>query len=579
MDKLGIEQINLVREKSDIVDVISSYLPLTPRGKNYFGVCPFHDDNHPSMSVSKEKQIYKCFSCGASGNVFQFVEDYEHVSFKESLQILANRAGITLNISNVQNTRKNDDLYKIYEIANKFYQNNILTVQGKNARNYLENRNINKEVIKTFGIGLSLKENNVLSKMLISKKFNEKSLEKSGLVQNKGASFSDLYYNRIMFPLHDLEGNVVGFSGRIYEGEDTSKYINTRETEIFKKGELLYNYYHAKNDIRKKGQVIIVEGFMDIIRMHTIGVTNAVATMGTAVTKYQANLIKRLAKEVILCFDGDAAGEKATLSCSEELLKIDVTPKVVRLEENLDPDEYILKYGEQRFKEKIDHAINLMDFKLNYYKKGKNLNSIEDTAFYVNKVIEDLSKIEDDVLKELTIKKISKEANIDEEFLKSKVKKNQKTEKIEKNTKKIQKNENKFEKAQKNLVYYMLQDKKAVKLYIEKHPFIENESYRSLCNYIVEFYKENEYIHPADILASLYDNETLTNTLKSLLVLDLPEEASEEEIMDYIKVIKEASITYEINRLQQQIKEAELPSRKAELMDKIIHLKMEVNNL
>ena len=579
MDKLGIEQINLVREKSDIVDVISSYLPLTPRGKNYFGVCPFHDDNHPSMSVSKEKQIYKCFSCGASGNVFQFVEDYEHVSFKESLQILANRAGITLNISNVQNTRKNDDLYKIYEIANKFYQNNILTVQGKNARNYLENRNINKEIIKTFGIGLSLKENNVLSKMLISKKFNEKSLEKSGLVQNKGASFSDLYYNRIMFPLHDLEGNVVGFSGRIYEGEDTSKYINTRETEIFKKGELLYNYYHAKNDIRKKGQVIIVEGFMDIIRMHTIGVTNAVATMGTAVTKYQANLIKRLAKEVILCFDGDAAGEKATLSCSEELLKIDVTPKVVRLEENLDPDEYILKYGEQRFKEKIDHAINLMDFKLNYYKKGKNLNSIEDTAFYVNKVIEDLSKIEDDVLKELTIKKISKEANIDEEFLKSKVKKNQKTEKIEKNTKKIQKNENKFEKAQKNLVYYMLQDKKAVKLYIEKHPFIENESYRSLCNYIVEFYKENEYIHPADILASLYDNETLTNTLKSLLVLDLPEEASEEEIMDYIKVIKEASITYEINRLQQQIKEAELPSRKAELMDKIIHLKMEVNNL
>lgn len=573
------EQINLIREKSDIVDVISSYIPLTPRGKNYFGVCPFHDDNHPSMSVSKEKQIYKCFSCGASGNVFQFIQDYEHVSFNESLQILAKRAGIALNSDHIKTTRKNEDLYTLYEIAEKFYHNNILTSEGKKARDYLESRKINKEIIKEFGIGLSLKDTKLLSKIFVSKKYNEKIILNSGLVKKNNATFEDLYYNRIMFPLYNLEGNVVGFSGRIYDGTSDSKYINTRETEIFKKGELLYNYYHARNDARQKGQIIIVEGFMDVIRMYTVGVTNVVATMGTAVTKNQALLIKRLAKEVILCFDGDTAGEKATVSCSEELLKIGVTPKVVRLEENLDPDEYILKYGKEKFKEKIDHAINLMDFKLNYYKKGKNLHSIEDTASYVNMVIDDLSKIEDDILRELTIKKISKEANIDEEFIKSKVKMPQNIKKIEKKEQKLQKKENKFEKAQKNLVYYMLQDKNAVKLYIEKHPFIDNEDYRELSNYIVEFYKENEYVHIADILTSLYNNEKLMNIAKSLLQLDLKDEVSEEEISDYIKVIKEGFITNEIERLQEKIKEEQLPSKKAEWMNKIIHLKMEVNNL
>ena len=573
------EQINLIREKSDIVDVISSYIPLTPRGKNYFGVCPFHDDNHPSMSVSKEKQIYKCFSCGASGNVFQFIQDYEHVSFNESLQILANRAGIALNSDHIKTTRKNEDLYTLYEIAEKFYHNNILTSEGKKARDYLESRKINKEIIKEFGIGLSLKDTKLLSKIFVSKKYNEKIILNSGLVKKNNATFEDLYYNRIMFPLYNLEGNVVGFSGRIYDGTSDSKYINTRETEIFKKGELLYNYYHARNDARQKGQIIIVEGFMDVIRMYTADIHNVVATMGTAVTKNQALLIKRLAKEVILCFDGDTAGEKATVSCSEELLKIGVTPKVVRLEENLDPDEYILKYGKEKFKEKIDHAINLMDFKLNYYKKGKNLHSIEDTASYVNMVIDDLSKIEDDILRELTIKKISKEANIDEEFIKSKVKMPQNIKKIEKKEQKLQKKENKFEKAQKNLVYYMLQDKNAVKLYIEKHPFIDNEDYRELSNYIVEFYKENEYVHIADILTSLYNNEKLMNIAKSLLQLDLKDEVSEEEISDYIKVIKEGFITNEIERLQEKIKEEQLPSKKAEWMNKIIHLKMEVNNL
>lgn len=579
MEKMGNEQINEIRQKSDIVDVISSYIPLTPRGKNYFGVCPFHEDNHPSMSVSKEKQIYKCFSCGASGNVFQFVQNYENVSFREAVQILAHKLGLSYDFGQALKPKKNEDLYKIYDIAGKFYQNNIHTTSGKKAREYLEKRNFNKEIIQEFGIGLSLKDNHLLSKMLVSKKFPEKDLDNSGLLLKKNNEYQDLYYNRIMFPLHDLEGNIVGFSGRIYEGEDTSKYVNTRETEIFKKGNLLYNYYRAKNEARKKSQIIIVEGFMDVIRLHTISIYNVVATMGTAVTKFQANLIKRLGKEVVLMFDGDEAGEKATLSCSEELIKIGVVPKVVRLEENLDPDEYIIKYGENKIKEKIDYAINLMDFKLNFYKKGKNLNSVEDTATYVNKVIEDLSKINDDILRELTIKKISSESNLDEKFLKGKLEKNTKKEPLVKKEQKVTNILNKFEKAEQNLVYYMLQEKKAVKMYLEESPFIENAEYRSLANYIVQFYKENENVGIADILTNLEENEELKSTVQRLILLDLKDYVTEEEIEDYIKVLKENTLTEQMKRLQKEIGKENLPSRKAELMDQIIQLKMEVNKL
>ena len=578
MNSVNQEIINEIRSSIDIVDVISSYLPLTQKGKNYFGVCPFHDDNNPSMSVSKDKQIFKCFSCGASGNVFKFIQDYENISFMEALKKCADNAGITLSVnikSKNDSFSKYKDLYDIYDIATKFYQNNINTGAAKEAKNYLLNRNLDENIIKEFKIGLSLKNRDMLTKLLLNKKYSEKDLIRSGLAVQNNLGITDIYYDRIMFPLEDLTGKIVGFSGRLYNGEKNFKYINTKETEIFKKGEILYNYFRAKESARQKGYVIVMEGFMDVIRAYTIGITNVVATMGTAVTKNQAMTIKKMAKEVYLCFDGDEAGAKATSSCADELIKIGINPKIIRLEENLDPDEYIQKYGKERFLTKINNPINLMDFKMNYLKKGKNISSSEDLAEYVNDIIKELEKIDDDVLKEITLKKISLESNLDIEFLKSRLKKTDKVDtKEEVKTKKTKKD--KYEKAQENLIYYMLESKEVIKLYNKKITYMPNDKFRFLAREISLYYKEYGDFNVADFMTSI-TNEEIYNTLSYILTLDLKENYNEEEINDYINVIKEYNINAQIKRLKEKMKNISDPIGQAEIAEEIKKLKIDIN--
>ena len=373
------ELINEIRNKIDIVEIVSNYVPLTQRGKNYFGVCPFHDDHSPSMSVSKEKQIYTCFSCGATGNVFTFVSEYEHINFYEAVKLLGNKVGYNLG-SATSSKNKEDKSLSIYDSACKFYQNNLNTALGKNAQEYLEKRKIDKETIKKFRIGLSISKTS-LTDYLLNKKIPLKDLISLGISNDNG---SDLFVNRIMFPLYDLQGNVVAFSGRIYNTKDSSKYINTKETRIFKKGNLLYNYHQAKDILKKSESIIVMEGFMDVIRASTIGINNCVATMGTAFTKQHANLLRKMTDNIILCFDGDQAGEEATTSAIEVLKEIAITPKVVRLEHNLDPDEYILKYGESSFKAKLDNPESAIEFLMKIHKSNKNLKDLNDVSKYID---------------------------------------------------------------------------------------------------------------------------------------------------------------------------------------------------
>ena len=577
MEVISNEQINNIRSSVDIVEIISSYLPLTQKGKNYFGVCPFHDDHSPSMSVSKEKQIYTCFSCGATGNVIKFVMDYENISFLEALKVLADKAGIALNINITKNNLNFDkykELYNIYDFAFKFYQNNINTSNGIEAKNYLHSRNIDDKVIKEFGIGISLKKIDLLTKMLIKKNYSINDLIKSGLIVKGKNNYMDIYYNRIMFPLYNLNGQVVGFSGRIYDTNDSSKYINTKETEIFKKGELLYNYHRSKNICRQKNEVIVMEGFMDVIRAFTIGVENTVATMGTAVTKNQALLIKKMAKDVILCFDGDSAGAKATNACIELFNEIGVNPKIVRLEENLDPDEYILKYGKEKFISKLNNPINIMDFKLSYFKKNKDFSNPNDLADYVNKIIDDLNKIDDDVLRELTLNKISSESKLDMDFLRGKLTDNAKNDKIvvmkpKEQNKKI----TKYQKAEENLIYYMMKSTEVIKLYDEKITYMPDEEYRTLAREISYFYKKYGYINIADLITTL-KNKKMLKVLGKIEMLNLKENYSKEEILDYIDTIWEFNLKFEINSLKEKIKNENDPLEKAKLAQKIVELKV-----
>ena len=259
---LPLEEINNVRMHADIVEVISSYIPLMHKGKNYFGVCPFHEDHSPSMSVSAEKQIYKCFSFGAAGNVITFVQNYENVSFLEAVDILAKRYGITLsNAINIKQNDKNTRYYDMMDLAQKFFQNNLKTELGIQAREYLQQRGLDKNAIAEFGIGLTLTDRQMLYRLLKSKKYTEKEMDDVALVNTHDSPY-DYFVNRIMFPLHDPNGHIVGFSGRVYYESEAAKYVNTRETIIFKKGQILFNYHRAKPFIRNEKAVILVEGYI-----------------------------------------------------------------------------------------------------------------------------------------------------------------------------------------------------------------------------------------------------------------------------------------------------------------------------
>ena len=565
-------KINEIRNSVDIVDVIKDYVQLEGKGKNYFGICPFHDDNHPSMSVSQDKQIYKCFSCGAAGNVFKFIEDYENVSFIEAVNIVAKKAGISIDLKSQEtnNNVKNQYYYDIYDLAQKLYSNNINTKDGKDAIEYLLNRKIDKDIIKKFGIGLSLKNTSFLSGILQKKGYSEDEILSTGLVNKKGFEFNDIYYNRIMFPLCDLNGKVIGFSGRIYgDTKDTSKYVNTKQTEVFKKGEVLYNYHRAKDKAREKGQIIIMEGFMDVIRASTIGVDNVIATMGTSVTKKQATLIKRMAKKVILCFDGDEAGAHATLSCSNELLEIGVTPKVIRLEENLDPDDYIKKYGKDAFLRKLEYPMNIMDFKLSYLKKDKNLDSNVDKAKYINEMILEINKIDDDILKELTINKVAKDMQISEDLLKSKLISNKN------NLPKVNINKSNLsliEKAEKELLYYILNDKDLYGRIGKKIGYIPDEEYRLLYREVSYFYNKYGYINIADIITYLKDKPQLMKKIESVISLNLNEQIKDDGIEEYIKTINKFNIKSQCKELSNKMKNESDILKKTEYAQKILDL-------
>lgn len=568
-------EIKEIRNSVDIVDVISEYIPLTAKGKNFFGVCPFHADHSPSMSVSREKQIYRCFSCGASGNVITFLMNYENINFVEALKKLADKAGITISLGNVkQKTNKNKELYDIYETSQKIYQNNLNSELGIKAKEYLKNREITNEIIKEFGIGLAIKDSKLITNMLLKKGYKEKDLINSGLVGDNEKGLHDIYYNRIMFPLYDLNGNIVGYSGRIYDSLDTAKYVNTKETPIFKKGELLYNYHRAKEEARKTGKIIVMEGFMDVIAAYKVGIKNVVATMGTAVTENQANLIKRMAKEVILCFDGDGAGAKATFSCSEELGKLNVIPKVVRLEENLDPDEYIKKYGNS-FLDKINNPISIMDFKLKYLKKDLNLTDQVEYSKYINNVLNEVNKTDDVILKELTLQKLSTESNLGLDILREKLENmNEQTKETPKEVVIQNKQTTAVLKAEQSLMYYLINSKEVVTIFNNNKVFLQTSRYRKLALEVIAISKTSD-IKVADLLSEFINDEEETNTINELLLLNLKEEYTKEEILGYIYTIKLNNIKIEKKRLQELMHTVIDKNERNEIAIKILDLTRE----
>lgn len=568
--------INEVRRKNDIVDVIGEKIPLEKRGKNYFGVCPFHDDTNPSMSVSREKQIYTCFSCHATGNVFTFLMNYEHKEFNQVLSDLANRVGITLSgFKTKKMSTKYDEWYKIYDLANKYYQNNLLSKEGEGAREYLKNRSIDDETVKEFEIGYSLKARDDLTKLLTMKGHSVDLLNKIGLCSED----HDIYNSRLMFPLHDLNGKVIGFSGRIITSGKQNKYLNTKETELFKKGKLLYHYHIAKEEARVKKSVIIMEGFMDIIRASTVGIKNTVATMGTALTKDHIKEIKRLSNNIILCFDGDDPGVKATLASGELFKSEGIEVKVITLPGEDDPDTYILKNGKEAFLSLINNAIYYSDFKIKNLSRNRNFASSEEQANYIHEVLEEASKINDTIRTEIILKDLAKKFEIGYNTLEKSFQELVNNKEIKKEVvttpRKVQpKKKDKYQKASLNIIYYMLNKQDIIDKVESEHLVFPTEALRALESEIVYFYHKYGFINEADFYTYLTPKVELLNLLNEVLEMDLNTTLTEEELYDYFKVIREYNYKKTINNLEEKIKNEQDPVMQVKYAEEIRKLRI-----
>ena len=575
MAYISNEEINEIRSRANIVDIISGYLQVSSKGKNYVALCPFHNDHSPSLIISPEKQIFNCFTCRTGGNVFSFVMKYENVSFAEAVSIVAKKVGFNLkNDVFVKSENKYSKDYEIYEYAMKYYLNNINTTDGSKAREYLLKRGINETIIKEFKLGYSGSSKDTFYKLATNKGWDIETLNKLGLINKVNENVYDTFINRVVIPIENLKGEVVGFTGRIFNGEDnTAKYLNTKETEIFKKSSLLFNYHNAKNYIRDRKSVIVVEGNMDAIKMSAKGFKNVVALMGVALSNEQIDILKRLKVPVILMLDNDNAGEDATIKNGESLINSGVDTKVIRLSGAKDPDEYLEKFGIDAMQNNIDKAIKYIDFKIECLKKDKDLSNMEDLITYVKEVINSING-EDDLTKEIILSKISKDYAIDIDILKSNLKTEVKKDAKKEETQEVRdKKLTKYQKASHKVLYYMLMDSKYTNLYKNTLGYFKERIERVLASEIVYYESNNGNIDVADFTTTIMGSEDEYEFLQIILSENGNTSVSDEEFNSCVKAILDIYKKDEIIKVKGLIASELDQTKKEELVKKLIDLK------
>lgn len=569
MAGISNEEITEIRKKADIVEVIGSYINLAPQGKNYFGICPFHNDHSPSLSVSREKQIYKCFTCLASGNVFTFVQNYENISFIEAVKKVADKINYKLDIKD-KIVNKNSKYYELMDLSNKIFVNNLNSNLGLKAKEYLINeRHLSEEAIKEFNIGLALNDNN-LNKLLSSKGYSDKDIIEMSLANKTDNGLLDMFRNRITFPICNHEGKIIAYSARIYQNEDTSKYINSKESVIFKKGYTFYNYDKCRLEALKSKSVILVEGQMDAIRVYTSGFKNVIASMGTAITSNHISLLKKLNAKVILMMDNDNAGEKSTILNGEELIKNNIEVSVVRLTGEKDPDSFILKNGADAFRDALKGEISFFDFKLRYLKKDKNLNKADELAEYINKIIDELNKSDDDILKSVTINKIAEDYNIDKRILEGKLVKI--TPRIDSVVVKRKRPKlNQYHQAAEAILYLMMNDPKFIRKYKIELNYFPEEKYKLIANDILAYKEINGEFDIADFMTYINDLEYKEDIYR--ILNDYQDKILPEEFDNFVAIINKWIRESKIDKLKEQLKNETDVKKQEELNDLIIKIK------
>ena len=565
------EIIEEVRQNNDVVDIISQYVHLTRKGRNYFGLCPFHSEKSPSFSVSPDRQIFHCFGCGVGGNVYTFLMKIEGITFKESLEQLAERANIQLptyeNSADAAKDELKEKVYKVNEFTAEFYHQNLYKPVARIGQEYVKKRKMNRETLEAYRIGFSGKFDE-LYKALKAQGFGEKEILESGLVnKNANGTYIDRYRERLMFPICDARGKVIAFGGRILDDSKIKdpkfpqpKYINSPENVVYSKGRHLFGLNVAKKESAKK--LLIVEGYMDVISLHQRGITNVVGALGTALTEQQGWLLRKSTEQVILGFDADGAGQTAIERSMKILQKMGCDMRVLQIEGAKDPDEYIVKFGEGRFRLAMDNAISLVEFTVKNLKKDLNLDNTSDKIKFLNEIAKILSKVENTMEREIYIEKIAKGYNISKEAIYAEVNKliyaGNKTDKVlQSNTKEVKRVEieikddiidEDLQRRENTIIAILLENNNNIFQKIKEK--IKPEDFRSEINKKIAKELYNELEKEDCNINKLIDtfDETMQSHITMLMATDF-------EIEDVDKAVEDILTKYEKERLENRKRE------------------------
>ena len=592
------EIIRDVRDANDIVEIVEEYVQLKKQGRSYKGLCPFHEEKTPSFSVTKEKQIFHCFGCGKGGNVITFLMEIESFSFIEAIQHLADRAGISLPKTSVRKStlsKEANQLLDAFDWLTKYYHHLLkYSDEGKKGLEYLRDRGLTEDTINHFQLGFSPYNSKFTINFLEKKGFHKQFLIKHGFLSPRDSDLPvDIFRGRVIFPIKNHLGKAVAFGGRAVQGEEP-KYLNSIEHDLFQKGNLLFNFHDARNHIRKQNEVIIFEGYMDVITAYQAGIKNVVATLGTALTMNQAKLLKRYVDTVILCYDADAAGEQATYTAANLLQEIGLDVKIAQVKDGMDPDEYILKYGGEQFREQvIATSDTYIKFFMKYKRKDFNLSIDSEKIAYIETIVEKLAEIESPIEREYYINDLASEFQLSSDIIHHDIEKHRKRnkkmmDKSSNNSNTITKQYNyqrsqmfpAYYNAERLLLAHMLRHNHLIdKVQHKLQGRFNAEEHKVIVTHLYALYEESEQINISELIDKLTD-ENLKMIVTEIAMTPINEEISDEEINDYIEIIeREANdITY-LRKLKEKQKNEKNPILAAKIGLEIIEIEKQLKNI
>lgn len=593
VQRIPEEVVDTVRKELDIVDVISEYMQLKKQGRNFTGLCPFHGEKTPSFSVSQEKQLYHCFGCGAGGNVFTFVMEYEGLSFMEAMQKLAPKTSVNLPEINAEEQRETREeeksWYKGHELAMKMYHHLLVSSpEGKKAREYLRSRGFTKEMIDRFQIGYAPDSWNFLTDFLKKRDLNTGEMVDCGLLASResdGKPF-DRFRDRVMFPIWDKQGKVIAFGGRVLDPEGKPKYLNSPESNVFNKGRLLYHFHGARPAIKRKNEAVLFEGYVDVISAYRAGIEHGVGALGTALSDEQARMLRRNTDKVILCYDGDNAGQAASWKNADILISAGLEVFIAPLPEGQDPDDYIQQFGTERFAASvIGRPMTMMEFKAGFLRRNKDMSLEAEQLKYAEEMLAEIAKLPKALEQDHYLKQLEEEFSLSYDVLKQEMKQylQNSVKARTKEIKQVQRKETAArakkmltaeERAEQDLITMMIHSDEAAEV-IESRigAAFQNETNQALAALLYSYYAAGYQSDPARFIESIEDHN-LKQTAAALAMKRIHVDLSEQVMDDYVsQILHRAPVKKQIEHLQQLMKQTSNVEELKTYVNQLVELK------